>query len=220
MSFRRNQHQARCVAVHPTALGPRFPNRGGSFSSLYGPSCGFSCSGVMAARQREIRLPAKAKACDVAQTPLCVYRHFTGAVCTTSSDGRFAAFSLESRLSDPSDMVRSRTSRSRRLLRHLNSKLFAGNYGCNRRGHLGARHVLGRHMERLEPNARPCVAVAQVVKVKASCVAIEVKRQKTSTSSQTKPQFFSPAFCSLAAPTRDRPSGLSSSLSRRRTSRC
>jgi hypothetical protein len=25
----------------------------------------FSCSGVMAARQREIRLPAKAKACDV-----------------------------------------------------------------------------------------------------------------------------------------------------------
>jgi hypothetical protein len=29
-------------------------------------SCGaFSCSGVMATRQREIRLPAKAKACDV-----------------------------------------------------------------------------------------------------------------------------------------------------------
>src|SRR5262245_45568225 len=28
-----------------------------------------------------------------AQTPLFVYRHFTGAVCTTLSDGRFALFS-------------------------------------------------------------------------------------------------------------------------------
>jgi hypothetical protein len=27
-----------------------------------------------------------------AQMPLFVYRHFTGAVCTTSSDGRFALF--------------------------------------------------------------------------------------------------------------------------------
>jgi hypothetical protein len=43
-----------------------------------------------------------------AQTPLDVYRHLTGAVCTTSSDGRFAAFSLASRLSNSSDMVRSR----------------------------------------------------------------------------------------------------------------
>ena len=51
-----------------------------------------------------------------AQIPLCVYRHFTGAVCTTSSDGRFASFSLASRLSNSSDMVRSRTSRSRRLM--------------------------------------------------------------------------------------------------------
>src|SRR5262245_5347121 len=51
-----------------------------------------------------------------AQIPLCVYRHFTGAVCTTSSDGRFASFSLASRLSKSSDMVRSRTSRSCRLM--------------------------------------------------------------------------------------------------------
>jgi len=48
-----------------------------------------------------------------AQVPLFVYRHFTGAVCTTSSDGRFAlfsapstpAFSLASRLSNPSDIL-------------------------------------------------------------------------------------------------------------------
>ena len=49
-----------------------------------------------------------------AQTPLSVYRHFTGAVCTTSSsDGRFAlfsapstpAFSLASRLSNSSDIL-------------------------------------------------------------------------------------------------------------------
>jgi hypothetical protein len=44
--------------------------------------------------------------------PLFVYRHFTGAVCTTSSDGRFAlfsaastaAFSVASRLSNSSDI--------------------------------------------------------------------------------------------------------------------
>jgi hypothetical protein len=48
-----------------------------------------------------------------AQTPLFVYRHVTGAVCTTSSDGRFAlfsasstaAFSLASRLSSSSDIL-------------------------------------------------------------------------------------------------------------------
>jgi hypothetical protein len=31
-----------------------------------------------------------------AQMPLSVYRHFIGAVCTTSSDGRFALFSAPS----------------------------------------------------------------------------------------------------------------------------
>jgi hypothetical protein len=46
-----------------------------------------------------------------AQMPLSVYRHFTGAVCTTSSDGRFA-----SGLSNSSDMVRSPTFRSRSQL--------------------------------------------------------------------------------------------------------
>jgi hypothetical protein len=46
-----------------------------------------------------------------AQMPLSVYRHFTGAVCTTSSDGRFmGAFSLASRLSNSSDIVRPRAS--------------------------------------------------------------------------------------------------------------
>src|SRR5262249_47336061 len=55
-----------------------------------------------------------------AQMPLFVYRHFTGAACTTSSDGRFALFSAPSTPafllalgpSNLSDMVRSRTSRS------------------------------------------------------------------------------------------------------------
>ena len=44
-----------------------------------------------------------------AQMPVCVYRHFTGAVCTTSSDGRFAlfsaAFSLATGLSNSSDIL-------------------------------------------------------------------------------------------------------------------
>src|SRR5262249_19590648 len=48
-----------------------------------------------------------------AQMPLFVYRHFTGAVCSTSSDGRFAlfsaastaAFSVASRLSNSSDII-------------------------------------------------------------------------------------------------------------------
>src|SRR5262245_51803245 len=48
-----------------------------------------------------------------AQMPLFVYRHFTGAVCTTSSDGRFAlfsapstaAFSVASRPSNSSDIL-------------------------------------------------------------------------------------------------------------------
>jgi hypothetical protein len=47
-----------------------------------------------------------------------------------------------------------------RLFSAPNSQLFAGNYGCNRGSHLGARHALGRRMERLEPNAKLCVAVA------------------------------------------------------------
>ena len=71
-----------------------------------------------------------------AQMPLWVYRHLTGAGCTTSSDGLFASFSLASRLSNSSDMVRSRTSRSRPLFSAPNSELFTGNYGCNRRSHL------------------------------------------------------------------------------------
>src|SRR5215471_7023237 len=56
-----------------------------------------------------------------AQMPLFVYRHFTGAVCTTPSEGRFALFSLPSTpafllgsgLSNSSDIVRSPTSWSR-----------------------------------------------------------------------------------------------------------
>ena len=104
-----------------------------------------------------------------AQMPVCVYRHFTGAACTTSSDGRFAAFSLASRLSKSSDMVRSRTSRSRPLFSAPNSKLFAGNYGCNRRSSFGR---MARPRAAVEPNAWLCVAVAQVVKVQAGCVAI------------------------------------------------
>src|SRR5262249_11734546 len=43
----------------------------------------------MAARRREICLPAKAKACDVCANALFAYRHCDGSVCTTSSDGRF-----------------------------------------------------------------------------------------------------------------------------------
>jgi hypothetical protein len=102
-----------------------------------------------------------------AQMPLFVYRHLTGAVCTTSSDGRRFMGMIALFLSNLSDMVRSPTSRSRRPIQ----KLFAGNYGCNRRVIWAHGTPPGR---RLEPNARLCVAVAQVVlrsKVKAGCVA-------------------------------------------------
>src|SRR6516164_6990782 len=67
-----------------------------------------------------------------AQMPLCVYRHFTGAVCTTSSDGRFAlfraAFSLASRLSNSSDILlpnifRAAPTAVGRLVRASGSKL-------------------------------------------------------------------------------------------------
>jgi hypothetical protein len=127
-----------------------------------------------------------------AQKPLSVYRHFTGAVCTTSSDGRFVgAFSLASGLSNSPDMVRSPTSRSRwSPVQRAQFKTFC-------RESLRAWHAPGR---RLEPNARLCVAVAQVVlrsKVKAGCVAIEVKRQKTSTSSVSVREPPSPAQAGL-----------------------
>src|SRR6516162_6780215 len=67
-------------------------------------------------------------------------------------------------------MVRSRTSRSRPLFSAPNSKLFAGNYGCNHRRRLGAWHAPGR---RWEPECEAVrLRVAQVVKVQAGCVAI------------------------------------------------
>jgi hypothetical protein len=53
-----------------------------------------------------------------AQMPLFVYRHFTGAVCTTSSDGRFMGM-VALFLSNSSDMVRSPTSRSRRPIQNF-----------------------------------------------------------------------------------------------------
>jgi hypothetical protein len=60
-------------------------------------------------------------------------------------------------------MVRSRASRSRPLFSAPNSKLFAGNYGCNRRSRLGAWHAPGR---RWEPECEAVrLRVAQVVKV-------------------------------------------------------
>jgi hypothetical protein len=75
--------------------------------------------------------------------------------------------------------------------------IFGKDNGCNRRSHLGAWHAPGR---RLEPNARLCVAVAQVVlrsKVKAVALRFEVKRQKTSTSSVSVREPPSPAQAGL-----------------------
>src|SRR5262249_22790546 len=110
-----------------------------------------------------------------AQMPLFVYRHFTGAACTTSSDGRFASFSLASWPSNSSDMVRSRTSRSA--------------VACSARPiqnvlpgiTVAIVEVIWRMAapgRRLEPNARLCVAFAQVAKVKAGFVAIKVKENR------------------------------------------
>src|SRR5262249_28476479 len=67
---------------------------------------GCSASAKFACLQRQ-------KPAMFAQMPLFVYRHFTGAVCTTSSDGRFtlfsaastAAFSVASNLSKSSDIL-------------------------------------------------------------------------------------------------------------------
>src|SRR5215471_16102329 len=102
-----------------------------------------------------------------AQMPLFVYRHFTGAACTTSSDGRVAllsvpstpAFLLASGLSNSSDMVRSRTSRSRPLFSAPNSELFTGNYGCNRRSVIWAHGTPRTECEAVRCSRAGCVAV-------------------------------------------------------------
>jgi hypothetical protein len=104
-----------------------------------------------------------------AQMPLFVYRHLTGAGCTTSSDGRLAAFSLASRLSKSSDMVRSPG--------HLGAAPCSAHPIQNflpgtTVAIVGAIWRMARPRAALEPDVRLCVAVAQVVKVKAGCVAI------------------------------------------------
>jgi len=65
-------------------------------------------------------------------------------------------------------MVRSRTSWSRPLFSAPNSKLFTGNYGCNRKSHLAHGTPQDGAWNRMRGL---CVAVAQVAKVKAGCVA-------------------------------------------------
>src|SRR5215475_14996631 len=70
-------------------------------------SCRASCD------EQKFACLQRQKPAMFAQMPLFVYRHFTGAVCTTSSDGRFAlfsapstaAFSVASRLSNSSDIL-------------------------------------------------------------------------------------------------------------------
>src|SRR5215469_14180373 len=70
-------------------------------------SCRASCD------ERKFACLQRQKPAMFAQMPLFVYRHFTGAVGTTSSDGRFAlfsaasiaAFSVASRLSNSSDIL-------------------------------------------------------------------------------------------------------------------
>jgi hypothetical protein len=44
---------------------------------------------LLFSRQAKFACVQRQKPAMFAQMPLCVYRHFTGAVCTTSSDGRF-----------------------------------------------------------------------------------------------------------------------------------
>ena len=164
----------------------------------------FSCSGVMATRQRETRLPAKAKACDVRAD--AALRISTLHRRCLHDNGRFASF-------PSSDTVRSRTSRNRPLFSAPNSKLFAGNYGCN-------IWRMARPRAAVEPNARLCVAVAQVVKVKAGR-EIEVKRQKTSTSSVSVREPPSPLrramFLHLCPCTGSATASTQSNLGRHRT---
>jgi hypothetical protein len=95
-----------------------------------------------------------------------------------------------------------------RLFSAPNSKLFAGSARPIQNFLPGTTVAIvgvsfgrmARPGRRLEPNARLCVAVAQVVlrsKLKAGCVAIEVKRQKTSTSSVSVREPPSPAQAGL-----------------------
>jgi hypothetical protein len=97
-----------------------------------------------------------------AQMPVCVYRHFKGAVCTTSSDDRVAAFSLASGLSKSSDNGALPDISEPPPVQRTQFKTFC------RELRLQSQESFGR-MARLraavEPNARLCVAVAQVVKV-------------------------------------------------------
>jgi len=67
-----------------------------------------------------------------------------------------------------------------RLFSAPNSKPPAGNYGCNRRSHLGAWQAPGRRLKR---DARLCVAVAQVVKVQAGCVTNSSSQSCSATAS-------------------------------------
>ena len=112
-----------------------------------------------------------------AQMPLWVYRHLTGAGCTTSSDGLFASFSLASRLSKSSDMVRSP-------------------------GHLGAAPCSAHPIQNFLPGTTVAI-VGAIWRMARPRAALEPDVR----------------LC-VAVATRNRPSGLSSSLSRRRASRC
>src|SRR5262245_42795818 len=83
------------------------PNICSSRPEPCGMTCRASCDG------RKFACLQRQKPAMFAQMPLSVYRHFTGAVCTTSSDGLFAlfsaastaAFSVASRLSNSSDIL-------------------------------------------------------------------------------------------------------------------
>jgi hypothetical protein len=126
-----------------------------------------------------------------AQMPVCVYRHFTGAVCTTSSDDRFAAFSLASGLSKSSDNG---------ALPNIAAPCSAHPVQNFLPGATVA--IVGAVWSHGTPQGGAGTGCEAVRCGRAGCEGVGRLR------------------CDLAAPTRNRPSGLASSLSRRRTSRC
>src|SRR5262245_32662291 len=133
-----------------------------------------------------------------AQMPLFVYRHFTGAVCTTSSDVRALHTGLlaciwavkltrHGALPDISEPRRANWSPVQRA----QFKTFRMDYGCNRRRMARRRAAPGAACEAVRCSRAGCEAEGRL------CCEFEVKRQKTSTSSVSVREPPSPAQAGL-----------------------
>ena len=123
---RRSHHGRCCLALH---LGYYLFARRREQQPVLGHGCLGSAKFACVQRQK----PA-----TFAQMPLFVYRHFTGAICT-SSDGRLALFSARS---TPAFSLASRLSNSLDIL--LSRDIFRAAPHCRRSPTARSRTVLSR----------------------------------------------------------------------------